>query len=141
MYKMATKTIIPTIRILTMITDAFQSSSFHISCFSCVVVIGLLLGLVGLCSGVARVISEFTCEVNSGVVLVKGVLDLSLLCEFFDMFSFDTKRMVNVSRLLSLVVISVSTKGVDVIAPGVVCLSTAFILDADVIILTDCIEV
>ena len=134
---MITKIIIPTIRTLTMITDTFQSSSFHISCFSCVVVIGLLLGLVGLCSGVACVISELTCEVNSGVVLVKGVL----LCEFFDMFLFDTKRTVKVSRLLSLVVITVSTKGVDVIAPGVVCVSTAFTLDADVIILTDCIEV
>ena len=134
---MITKIIIPTIRTLTMITDTFQSSSFHISCFSSVVVIGLLLGLVGLCSGVACVISELKCEVNSGVVLVKGVL----LCEFFDMFLFDTKRTLEVSRLLSLVVISVSTKGVDVIAPGVVCLSTAFTLDADVIILTDCIEV
>ena len=84
--------------------------------------------------------SKIVCDANSDIVLVMNVLNLSLFGEFSDMFSFDKKRMVKVSRLLSLVVITVSTKGVDVIAPGVVCLSTAFTLDADVIILTDCIE-
>ena len=138
---MTTRTIIPTIRTLTMITDTCQSLSFRVSCFSCVVKFELLLTLVGLCSAVACVMSKIVCDANFDIVLVMKFLNLSLLDEFSDMFSFDTKRMVKVSRLLSLVVISVSTKGVDVIAPGVVCLSTAFTLDADVIILTDCIEV
>ena len=138
---MTTRTIIPTIRTLTMITDTCQSLSFRVSCFSCVVLFGLLLRLVGLWSAVACVMSKIVCDANSDIVLVMNVLNLSLFGEFSDMFSFDKKRMVKVSRLLSLVVISVSTKGVDVIAPGVVCLSTAFTLDADVIILTDCIEV
>ena len=121
-------------------TDTCQFLSFRFSCFSCVVLFGLLVGLVGVCSAVACVMSKIVCDANSDIVLVIIVWKLSLKGEFSDMFSFDTKRMVKVSRLLSLVVISVSTKGVDVIAPGVVCLSTTFILDAEVIILTDCIE-
>ena len=93
-----------------------------------------------MCSAVVGIMSKIVCDANSDIVLVMIVLKLSLKGEFSDMFSFDTKRMVKVSRLLSLVMISVSTKGFDVIAPGVVCLSTRFILDAEVIIFTDCIE-